>query len=158
MCWYFRSTNNPSINHQFSTRCCIQPSCLLFVLKKIEGKSWKNKWTTIIYLDIINSVKFSQTFLNSTSWFVCFIGCVIEENIKYHGNTVSRFEEPNVDSCRSSCRSIDAPYFSYYDKRMKCTCKSTDAGRIAKDGIVSGETLCDDTSDQTTIPPPRPEL
>ena len=84
---------------------------------------------------------------------IYIIGCVIEENIKYHGNTVSRLEEPDVDSCRSSCSSMGAPYFSYYDKRMKCTCKSTDAGRIAKDGIVSGETSCDDTLDQPTTPP-----
>ena len=46
-----------------------------------------------------------------------------------------------------------APYFSYYEPRMKCQCKSTDAGRIAKDGIVSGETSCDDTLDPPTTPP-----
>ena len=85
------------------------------------------------------------------------IGCVIEENIDYFGNTVSRMTEPDVDSCRSSCSLMGAPYFSYkpnakFDQN-KCKCKDSDAGRRAKDGTVSGETSCDDTSDQPTSPP-----
>ena len=77
---------------------------------------------------------------------------MIEENIDYFGNTVSRTTKPNVDSCRSSCSSMGAPYFSYNDE-MKCKCKDSDAGRRAMDGTVSGDSSCDDTSDQPTSPP-----
>ena len=79
------------------------------------------------------------------------IGCVIEENIDYFKNSVSRTTKPDVDSCRSSCSSMGAPYFSYNDQ-MKCKCKSSNAGRRAMDGTVSGETSCGDTSDQPTTP------
>ena len=84
------------------------------------------------------------------------IGCVIEENIDYFGNTVSRMIEPDVDSCRSSCSSMGAPYFSYITNEMKCKCKDSNAGRRAKNGRVSGDTSCVDTSDQpsTTNSPP----
>ena len=80
------------------------------------------------------------------------IGCVIEENIDYFKNSVSRTTKPDVDSCRSSCSSMGTPYFSYNDQ-MKCKCKSSNAGRRAMDGTVSGETSCGDTSDQPTTPP-----
>ena len=80
------------------------------------------------------------------------IGCLIEENIDYFKNTMSRTTKPDVDSCRSSCSSMGAPYFSYNDQ-MKCKCKSSNAGRRAMDGTVSGETSCGDTSDQPTTPP-----
>ena len=77
---------------------------------------------------------------------------MIEENIDYFKNSVSRTTKPDVDSCRSSCSSMGAPYFSYNDQ-MKCKCKSSNAGRRAMDGTVSGETSCGDTSDQPTTPP-----
>ena len=80
------------------------------------------------------------------------IGCLIEENIDYFKNSVSRTTKPDVDSCRSSCSSMGAPYFSY-NNQMKCKCKSSNAGRRAMDGTVSGETSCGDTSDQPTTPP-----
>ena len=75
-----------------------------------------------------------------------------EEDIEYRGNTVSRGTQPDVDSCRSSCSCMGEPYFSYNDQ-MKCKCKSSNAGRRAMDGTVSGETSCGDTSDQPTTPP-----
>ena len=68
---------------------------------------------------------------------------VTEEDIDYHGNTVSRMTQPDVDSCRSSCSCMGAPYFSYNDK-MKFKCKDSDAGRRAKVGNVSGDTSCVD--------------
>ena len=81
------------------------------------------------------------------------IGCVVENNINYRGNTLSTMTQPDVDSCRSLCSCMGAPYFSYTDE-MKCRCKNSDAGRRAKDGFVSGETSCDNTSDQPTTTPP----
>ena len=69
------------------------------------------------------------------------IGCVVEENINYRGNTLSTMTQPDVDSCRSLCSCMGAPYFSYNDK-MKCKCKDSDAGRRAMDGTVSGDSLC----------------
>ena len=82
----------------------------------------------------------------------CIEGFVTEKDIDYHGNTLSRMTQPDVDSCRSSCSSMGAPYFSYNDK-MKCKCKDSDAGRRFMDGTVSGETSCDNTSDQPTTTP-----
>ena len=72
--------------------------------------------------------------------------CVTEQDIAYYGNDVNDGNsniQPNVDSCRSSCDAIHAPYFSYHPKTTKaCMCKSTDAGRTTLNDAVSGASAC----------------
>ena len=41
------------------------------------------------------------------------LGCVTEEDIVYWGNDLSSMKQPDVASCRASCRSAGAGYFTY---------------------------------------------
>ena len=50
--------------------------------------------------------------------------------------------QDDVKSCRSSCRSMDADYFSFNQDNNACWCKSSNAGRMQGVGIESGETSC----------------
>ena len=72
--------------------------------------------------------------------------CATEQDIGYNGNDVNDGTtniQPDVDSCRSSCHAIHAPYFSYHPKIDKrCWCKSTDAGRTTFAHAVAGDTAC----------------
>ena len=48
---------------------------------------------------------------------------------------------PDVESCRASCRSMGAGYFTYKKPPiLHCWCKSANAGRKQVVGRVSGET------------------
>ena len=66
-----------------------------------------------------------------------------EEDISYYGNDLSKMKKPDVASCRSSCSSMGAGYFTYrgdifeQDSNM-CYCKDSNAGRGAGVGRVSG--------------------
>ena len=70
-----------------------------------------------------------------------------EEDISYYGNDLSKMKKPDVASCRSSCSSMGAGYFTYrgdifeQDSNM-CYCKDSNAGRGAGVGRVSGATSC----------------
>ena len=72
--------------------------------------------------------------------------CVTEQDKVYSGNDVNDGTtniQPDVDSCRSSCHAIYAPYFSYHPMtNQRCWCKSTDAGRTTYAGAVAGGTAC----------------
>ena len=72
--------------------------------------------------------------------------CVTEQDTAYRGNDMIdgyKNTQPDVDSCRSSCHAILAPYFSYHPTSTKyCYCKSTDAGRLFLEHAVSGTTAC----------------
>ena len=65
-----------------------------------------------------------------------------EEDISYLGNDVSHMTKPDVASCRSSCSSMGASYFTYIRDDTMCYCKDSNAGREAKGGRVSGATSC----------------
>ena len=69
------------------------------------------------------------------------LGCVTEENIDYWGNDVSRYTSiPDIASCRSTCNSLGAGYFSYIISTGICWCKDSDAGRRQFNNRMSGET------------------
>ena len=70
------------------------------------------------------------------------LGCVTEEEISYWGNDVSHMTKPDVASCRSSCSSMGASYFTYIRDDTMCYCKDSNAGRRPLGGHVSGETSC----------------
>ena len=97
------------------------------------------------YLPIIgigNSVIITSSKLN-----VCeILGCLTENDISYYGNDVNNGTlnvQSDVASCRSSCKSMGADYFGFnYGINQQCWCKNSNAGRMQKNGIVSGETSC----------------
>ena len=70
--------------------------------------------------------------------------CVTEQDTDYDGGNVNNGNiEPDVDSCRSLCHSISAPFYTYNPSyTTSCWCKSTNAGRAARVGVVSGDTAC----------------
>ena len=65
-----------------------------------------------------------------------------EEDISYYENDLSEMTKPDVASCRSSCSSMGAGYFTYTRVNKKCYCKDSNAGRQQMGGRVSGETSC----------------
>ena len=72
--------------------------------------------------------------------------CLVEQDVGYTANDVNNGKnnvQANVTSCRASCRSRAAAYFSFKrDIDRACWCKNSSAGREAKRGVVSGETSC----------------
>ena len=75
-----------------------------------------------------------------------FSDCLTEQDIGYSQNDVndgSSNIQPDVESCRASCRSIGAGYFTHLTQSNKfCWCKNSNAGRTQSVGKVSGETSC----------------
>ena len=65
-----------------------------------------------------------------------------EEDISYYENDLSEMTKPDVASCRSSCSSMGAGYFTYKRVNKKCYCKDSNAGRGTGVGRVSGATSC----------------
>ena len=77
-----------------------------------------------------------------------FSECFTEQDFAYTGNDVNDGQsntQPDPESCRASCRSIGAGYFTWHPDE-RCYCKSSDAGREKSDGDVSGETCLGETS------------
>ena len=71
--------------------------------------------------------------------------CLTERDIDYTGNDVndgSANMQADAESCRSSCRSMDADYFTFHEVNNGCWCKSSNAVRMQVVGSVSGETSC----------------
>ena len=72
--------------------------------------------------------------------------CMEEEGYGYPRNDVNNGKnnvQPDVKSCRASCRSLGAAYFSFKrDIDQACWCKKSSAGRTVSKGVVSGKTLC----------------
>ena len=72
--------------------------------------------------------------------------CLTEMDISYYGNDVNdglNNKQQNVESCRSSCRSMSAKYFDFNHSGNKgCYCKKSNAGRRVVRGVISGETMC----------------
>ena len=86
-----------------------------------------------------------------------FSECLTEQDFKYYGNNVNDRQsnkQPDVESCRASCMSIAAGYFTWHPDE-RCNCKSSDAGREQSNGDVSGETCLGETCYHTHkyIPP-----
>ena len=76
---------------------------------------------------------------------LCIISeCLTEEDTSYYGNDVNNGREnvqSDVESCRASCKAMDAPYFDFnYAGNHGCYCKNSKAGRRVVAGVVSGET------------------
>ena len=72
-----------------------------------------------------------------------FSGCLTEHDIDYRGNDVNDGPtnlQPDVESCRSVCKSMAAGYFTFHKGNNACWCKSSNAGRKETVGKVSGET------------------
>ena len=101
---------------------------------------------------ITNSMNACGEYMNSTSFPTYSIldldhsNCAIEQDTVYSRNDINVGTtniQPDVDSCRSSCHAIHAPYFSYHPMTsLACWCKSTDAGRRTYPDAVAGGTAC----------------
>ena len=72
--------------------------------------------------------------------------CFIEEDVSYNGNDMNdgvANVQPDVASCRESCRPVGAKYFGFnYGGNRACYCKSSNSGRIPRSGVTSGNTMC----------------
>ena len=73
-------------------------------------------------------------------------GCEIEWDISLHGNDLNdglENKQKDVESCRSSCRSMNANYFDFnYNSNKGCFCKDSNKGRRPTEGVISGGTKC----------------
>ena len=79
---------------------------------------------------------------------ICFPVTVsfTEDDTTYHGNDVTGVvngmdnKQPDVESCRSSCSSKGAKYFSWFSSAQNtCWCKTSDSGRVYELGAVAGD-------------------
>ena len=68
--------------------------------------------------------------------------CLTEVDIDYGGHDVSDSVQPDVESCRSTCRSKGEGYFTFKvgQGTQWCGCKNSNAGRRQLVNHVSGET------------------
>ena len=68
----------------------------------------------------------------------------MEQDIGYYGNDLNvggNNKQADAEACRLSCRSIiGANYFGLVNQN--CWCKSSDAGRMDKVGVVAGNVKC----------------
>ena len=73
---------------------------------------------------------------------------VTEDDTDYYGNDVTGVlngmnnKQPDAESCRSSCGSKGAKYFSWHSagaNQEGCWCKSSDSGRASQTGRVAGD-------------------
>ena len=69
-----------------------------------------------------------------------------EEDTDYYGHDMTSGVlngmdnlQPDPESCRSSCRSKGAKYFSWKPNQNDCWCKTSDSGRTGEQGTVSGD-------------------
>ena len=69
-----------------------------------------------------------------------------EIDISYSGKPLNdglNNKQKDVESCRSSCKSMNADYFDFnYRGNKGCHCKISNIGRRAVKGVISGETKC----------------
>ena len=81
---------------------------------------------------------------NLNKHFYKISDCLTEVDIVYWGNDVSSSVQPDVESCRSSCRSKGVAYFTFRVGQgpQRCWCKNSKAGRRQMVDRVSGETSC----------------
>ena len=71
---------------------------------------------------------------------------VTEDDTDYYGSDVTGVlngmnnKQPDAESCRSSCGSKGAKYFTWKGPNQEnCWCKSSDSGRASQTGRVSGD-------------------
>ena len=95
-----------------------------------------------LYIDLVFILKFVTCFL--TLFFFAFSECLTEKDISYYGNDVNNGldnVQPDVESCRASCKSMGSPYFDFnYGGNRGCYCKTSNAGRRQVNGVISGKT------------------
>ena len=75
--------------------------------------------------------------------------CLVEHEVKYLGNDINNargLPTPDWQHCKSLCMDEHptAQYFTYMYRESinKCWCKTSDAGRSAAYGVISGEVAC----------------
>ena len=85
---------------------------------------------------------------------VILSGCIIEYDISYKHNNVNNGPEdlqPDMESCRSFCKTKNVPYFEYVKPgssqlndryQGSCWCVASKSGRVEQIGSVSGDTNC----------------
>ena len=76
-----------------------------------------------------------------------FSDCLTEVDTAYPGNGGwNSGEQPDFESCRASCRSLGAQYFTHNTNTKKnnkaCWCKNGNANKKQQVGKVSGATQC----------------
>ena len=84
------------------------------------------------------------TTTSTTTMTTSVPDCIIENNIDYPGNDINNGDPQNdAESCRSFCQSNypTAKYFSLGTGNA-CRCKTSNSGRIVKQGVVSGNVMC----------------
>ena len=71
---------------------------------------------------------------------------ITEDNIDYTGNDIDitlNNTQPDVESCRASCRSKGAKFFTWVKPsrhpKLRCFCKTSNSGRVTAQDVVSGE-------------------
>ena len=79
--------------------------------------------------------------------------CLTEQDTAYPGNDVNNGAsniQPDVESCRASCGSMGAGYFTHLTLHStqfnECWCKSSNAVLETSVGRVSGETCSGETN------------
>ena len=68
-----------------------------------------------------------------------------EPGYNYDGNDINNGVnnvQPDIESCRLSCLTLGATYFSFNNNNGRCFCKNSNAGRKVSDTMTSGETTC----------------
>ena len=69
-----------------------------------------------------------------------------EIDVSYSGKGLNdglKNTQKDVESCRSSCKSMNADYFDFnYRGNKGCYCKDSRSGRNVVKGVISGETKC----------------
>ena len=95
-------------------------------------------------------VRKSQSWLERPLHKILFSDpCVTEENISYFGYDINNGlpEKSSPESCSLHCKSAypgEAKYFDWISPSLfwgprKCFCKTSNAGRIASNGVVAGK-------------------
>jgi len=88
----------------------------------------------------------SEMKIDNCTYYENDSGCVTEVNVTYNGNDISEAYLPDVPTCRSACRDNGTDYFTYSffgsGGTNLCYCKSSDSGRVDRDGRESGKTSC----------------
>ena len=71
--------------------------------------------------------------------------CIIENDVNYDGNNINSAGVKQIDApaCRSYCKS-NYPAAKYFTLGLQkdCYCKSSNAGRQAHGGRISGDLMC----------------
>ena len=88
---------------------------------------------------------------------VGYRACYQEANVDYFGNDMSITEEPSADDCLDICRTTDSClYFTY--AWGWCVLKSSDRGRVARIGAMSGRCSLPTTTVPTSAPSQVPTI